>query len=464
MKWEEIAPIIKKMWGKRPARDDGTYFKPHLQKALGSKDMFFKAAEKFGTPLYILDESQLRKQASFFINAFRKYLPKSEFFYAFKSNDLPYLINVLKDEGFNADVGSLFELQLAIKLNFKNIIFTSPGKSIEELELAIANWDSVIVNVDNEDELDALIELAEKDRAEKRLKISIRVNPDSELMQRWSKFGIKLEHIKRIVEKIKNKNLDLIGFHFHCSWNDTPERYCKNIKNIGIYLKNNFSNDFLSALKFLDLGGGFYPPDQATLLKDSLKADIAGFLSDELNKEIDFDPYLFSIEKVDPLDKFGREISDYLKKYIFSLNNNISIFFEPGRYTNINSTCILLKVIAEKENSVVVDGGINLIGGMDFAEYMFSPIINLSDPSFNLKRKIIYGPLCTPNDLWGYSYFGGNIRKGDILAVLHQGSYNFSRAWRFLKEIAPYAVIKDGKLILAKEKETFSDRYSGCKF
>ncbi len=457
MKWEEASKIIKKVWREKIENSSEHYYTPHIKKALKRKRQFTKSVKKFGSPQYILDEMELKKQAVFFIQTFRKYIPNSEFYYAFKSNDLPYLIKSLKSTGFNADVGSLFELQLALKLNFNKIMFTSPGKSIEELRLAIKNKDKAVINIDNEDELEKIKKLTDD-----KLRVSIRLNSDDKITQRWSKFGIKLHNLKKAVKKLKN--LELIGFHFHCSWNETPKRYCKNIELIGSYLKDNFSKQFLSKIEFLDIGGGIFPRHQATLSKFSSKYGLIEVIEENSNKKVDFDPYNFTIDEVDPLEKFAKEISKYLEKYIFSLNKDIKIFFEPGRYINTNSTHVLTKVIAEKENSVIVDAGINLIGGLDFAEYSFAPIINLSNPSFKLKRKIIYGPLCTPNDLWGYSYYGKNIKKGDVLVILHQGSYNFSRAWRFLKETAPYIAIRDNKLVLAKEKEKFEDRYKNCRF
>jgi len=456
MKWSEASKIIKEAWEEEIEIDDGSYYKEHIKRALGKKELFLESIKKFKTPQYILDENELRREALHFIKTFRKYIPNSEFFYAFKSNDLPYLANKLKLLGYNADVAGLFELKLALKLGFEKIIFTGPGKSDEELKLAIENRGRVIINIDNMDELDRVVELVE----DGKVRVSIRINPDSAVMKNWSKFGVGLNDLKKTIDKARNeKNIELIGLHFHSSWNDTPGRYCENIKLIGNFLKEDIK-DF----EFLDIGGGIYPEDQATLTKFSHKYVLKEVISEVLDKNIDFDISKFSVDDVDSLEKFGKEISSCLEKYIFRFNKNIKIYFEPGRYVSNNSTHILLRVIAEKGNNVIVDGGMNLIGGLDFSSYLFSPIVNLSNPSFNLKKKIIYGSLCKADDLWGYSYFGEDVKKGDVLAVLNQGSYNFSRAWRFLKETAPYIVISNGKLILAKEKEKFSDRYSGCKF
>jgi diaminopimelate decarboxylase len=138
----------------------------------------------------------------------------------------------LKSYGYNADVAGLFELQLALKLGFTKIIFTGPGKSLEELKLAIAHKDKVIINVDNTDELDRIIGLSDKG-----VRVSIRVNPDSSVMKNWSKFGVDLKDLKGAIAKVKSSDkVKLVGLHFHSSWNDTPIRYCKNIKLIGEFL------------------------------------------------------------------------------------------------------------------------------------------------------------------------------------------------------------------------------------
>jgi len=464
MNWEQASKIIKKAWEEELETDDGSYYSSLIKKVLEKKELFFEAAKRFGTPQYILDEAVLKEKALNFKNTFREHIPNSEFFYAVKSNDLPYLVKKLRSYGYNADVASLFELRLALKLGFEKIIFTGPGKTVEELSLALDNPDKVIINIDNKDELESIIQIIKnKLKINNKIKISVRVNPDSAVMKTWSKFGVDLEDLKGVIEKIKSDNrLRLVGLHFHSSWNDTSERYCSNIKLIGEYLKKNF-NDF-SWLEFLDIGGGIYPEDQATLNKFSHKHMLKEIIEDLTEEKVDFDFSGYVIDEVDALEKFAVDISKSLNEYIFSLNKNIKIYFEPGRYVSNNSTHVLFTVICEKGDNVIVDGGMNLIGGLDFYEYLFSPIVNLSNPSLKLNKKIIYGSLCKADDLWGYSYFGEYCGKGDLMIVLMQGSYTFSRAWRLIKENAPYVVIEDGKIVLAKEKEKFEEKYNGCKF
>jgi diaminopimelate decarboxylase len=461
-----IADYAKRIWTDRvPLANPGIFHK-HIN-ALDNKKLI-RSAEKFGTPQYVLNEEELVRRAEFFRDTFKEHIPGSEFFYAAKCNDLPYLINILKGCGFNADVAGLFELKLALKLKFNKIIFTSPGKDEEEIRLSIENSSKVILNIDNLDELRKLMSYLEDNNIRKKVCISFRVNPDKNLSKNWSKYGIDLCELKKAVDTArKNPYLVFTGIHFHSSWNINPEMYVEKIRILGEYLKKNLVQE-TRGLKFLDIGGGFFPEDVAVLTKFSYKGDLVNLIHEYAQKnnedpDLVFNPYQFTVKNVTPLKEFAKRISASLRRHIYPLNSKIKIYLEPGRFLVTHSTSILLKVTALKDNSVIVDGGINLVGDYRFEEYSFAPIVNLSRPSLTLRRKTIYGPLCDPSDLWGYSYYGSSICKGDILAVLHQGAYTYACAWKFIKPTAPY-IAMGKKLTVAKEKETFEDRYGRCAF
>jgi len=168
------------------------------------------------------------------------------------------------------------------------------------------------------------------------------------------------------------------------------------------------------------------------------------------------------LEQLSNMDAFAKQISQAFDMHIRGLCPKVELWCEPGRFVASLPTSILLKVVRVTDKGIYTDGGINLVGSADF-RFHFFPIVNLSRPSLNLVRSAIYGPLCDPDDLWGYSYYGNKCRKGDILAVLHQGAYTFSTAWRFIEPIAPYVSFSGNKLTLAKSEETFCQRYAGCK-
>ncbi|MGE5343650.1 MAG: diaminopimelate decarboxylase family protein [Candidatus Omnitrophota bacterium] len=449
------------------SNDDSNVFEPALQSL--NHETLLESARRFGTPQYLLDQDALTTRALFFAETMRRYLPRSEFFYAFKCNDLPFLINALKETGFHADVAGMFELQLALRLGFERIVFNGPGKSVEELKLSVKEKDRVIVNIDNFDELLRLRAIAEEEQV--TVNVGLRLNSDSLTQGEWSKFGFELDEVRRAVEQIgETPYLEWAGLHFHCSWNKTPQKYLDNIAYIATYLKRHFSENQLKQLRFFDIGGGFYPESQAIINKIQDKGILLDTLGARCGNKKDiyarsgFDPYGFSVIPVEPLETFAHAISTAINEHIRSLNPDIDIYVEPGRFIATFATSMLLGVTAVKKNCVIVDGGIHMLGDYKFSEYSFAPIVNMTRPSTRMRRTLIYGPLCDPNDLWGYSYYGDDIQKGDILAVLYQGAYTFSTAWRFIKANPRYIAVSKNRFVIAKEAETFNDRYGNCNF
>ncbi len=446
MNEKEIFKLVKQILKQDIKEDSPDFWYDYIYSI--DKNAFIKSAKKYGTPQYLLDEDSLIKRAEEFKKIFRKQIPKSEFYYAAKCNDLPYLLTVLKNKGFKIDVAGIFELQLALKLGFDKIIFTSPGMDRKEIKLAVLNCDKVILNVDSLDELILIYRTASK--LDKIVCISLRVSDSV-----WSKFGFK--SLEPALNFIKQQNrLRLVGLHCHSSWNKTSENYVKNIHTLAQLIKK---HPELVSLEFIDLGGGFYPEGMGLLSQSLPKGELLQILTQFSDKlKLDLDPHLLIKSNVDPIEKFASEISEALK----SIPHDFSVFFEPGRFIVTHSTSIILRVLYVKDDAVVVDGGINLLADYKLDEYSFALILNLSRLSFAMKKTKIYGPLCDPYDIWGYTYFGEEIKKGDYLAVLHQGAYTFSRAWRFIKPISPYTVLSNGELKIAKRREKFQTRYAGC--
>lgn len=462
---EIIKQALEEIWS-TPAYDDSpAVYRDELQ-AL-DVTQYLGSTRRFGTPQYLLEADKLRRRAQQFSSTMRAKIPAADCFYALKCNDLPALVAELKAAGFQADVAGLFELQLALKLGFERIIFTGPGKTSEELELAVRNAGRVVINIDNQAEIERLREVLKRIKPPAKVPVSFRLNPETAATGVWHKFGFKLSELgAAVADADAIEGLQVSGLHCHSSWNSQPERYAANVRAIGEYLAHSLP-ELVGRLKFLDLGGGFYPERAGVLNQYSLKGDIIKalkyhFAGKSKAPDFDFDPFSFALEKVEPLEIFAEAVARALNEFVLPLNPALRIWFEPGRFIAFHSTSILLEVMALKDGCAIVNGGINLLGDYRFEEQFFAPIYNLSRPSTELKRCTIYGPLCDPYDLWGYSYFGDGLQEGDKLAVLHQGAYTFSCAWRFIRPVAPYVMLSAGELKLVKGVETFEQRYAGC--
>ncbi len=445
--------------------DDESAFRAAVDSV--DRDLLLQSAARYGTPQYFLDVDALRERARTFADTMKRHVPGTACCYAFKCNDLPALTGALRDEGFHADVAGLFELDLALRQGFDRILFSGPGKTGRELALAARNAERVIVNLDNLDEIDLLGSLVPPGVS---VPVGFRVNTATAKGGTWWKFGFDLEELAEAIRRVDAcPGLEWTGVHFHGSWNKTPEGYVAQIERIAAWLGANVPAERLRSLRFFDVGGGFYPEDQALLLQSEDRGMLLDMVGRRTSRRADafreagIDPYGFHVTPVRPLAEFAEAIGDAVRQHVLPLIPGATIYFEPGRYIATFSTTILLRAMAVKRHGVIVDGGINMLGDYKLAEYSFAPVVNLSRPSPALRRRVICGSLCDPADLWGYSHYGDELKKGDLVAVLHQGAYTFSGAWRFIKSVPAYVAAAAGELTVAREEETFDVRYSGCR-
>jgi len=86
------------------------------------------------------------------------------------------------------------------------------------------------------------------------------------------------------------------------------------------------------------------------------------------------------------------------------------------------------------DHLVITDGGTQAVG-WDRFEHDYFPVINLSRPALKERECLVCGSLCTPHDLWGYSYFGQAIEIGDVLLIPTQGAYTYSLRQNFIKSL-----------------------------
>jgi diaminopimelate decarboxylase len=109
------------------------------------------------------------------------------------------------------------------------------------------------------------------------------------------------------------------------------------------------------------------------------------------------------------------------------------IWFEAGRRLVAAAGRLVLTVIDVKERRdstiVVVDGGVNVLGGMSGLGRVMRPATvahNLSAPDGPPVTVDIVGPLCTPLDRLAHRTVTARPRPGDVLAVDNVGAYGAS--------------------------------------
>ena len=96
-------------------------------------------AEKYGTPLMLLDENKIRNTMRTYKNAMRTYFGEDSVpLYASKALSFVGIYQIAKEEGINTDIVSLGELCTAIKAGFPleraffhgNLVNANKGKRL----------------------------------------------------------------------------------------------------------------------------------------------------------------------------------------------------------------------------------------------------------------------------------------------------------------------------------------------
>lgn len=392
---------------------------------------FLDSVKNHGSPLYVIDTDALEKKAIQFQTAFSAVIPGIKIFYAFKSNSHPLIASTLVKKGFGIDVSSGLELKEAMEAGAQNIIFSGPGKTEEELEFAVSHFDRVTILMDSFSELEKLQKIARD--SEKIVRAGVRLTTDETSI--WKKFGIPPSRLGDFFAAAgKCNNVDLCGLQFHLSWNLNAKAQVSFIKRLADVLQN-LNTKYRQAIKFVDIGGGFWPEHGEWL---QMAATPRGMLQNA-SGQFSHNPYRHFRLKAESIDEFASGIAKALKNN-FPNDMNYDVFAEPGRWLCNDAMHILLTVIDKKSPELVVtDGGINAVGWERFESDYF-PVINLSRPGLEERECLVAGSLCTPHDIWGYSYFGEDIKAGDILLVPNQGAYTYSLRQEFIKPI-PKSVI-----------------------
>ena len=402
------------------------------------KNKILKLARKYPTPFYLLDVPELIRSIADFKSAFGKYFPECRPYYAVKSNHHPFILKTVVKAGFGLDVSSGRELQMALKTGCTSIVFSGPGKTQEELSLALTHASRVTIH------LDSFGELAHLEQVARTMKIKIRagVRIFSPVHGAWSKFGIPLNDLKKFWQRAHRSSwINLQGIQFHLSWNRQPDNYVRVIKELGNYLKRHFTASMRKEIRFVDCGGGYFPdqiegsyPSTVHYPGTSPREHIIKMAGAYYGVETAFKTPYYVIRAA-PLEDFARAIGDAVHRELTPLLQ-CEYYTEPGRIICSRAMHIVVKVVDKKSPAhVIADGGVN-ISGWEFGEHFYYPLLNCTHPSQKKELKCtVYGPLCTPHDVWGYRCYATKIEEGDVIVVPNQGAYRYVLAQNFIKEI-----------------------------
>ena len=400
---------------------------------LGARERYLKLICRHGSPLYVIDVQALCERAEQLVSTLDGAMPvRTHVYYAVKSNNHPLVANTFLECGLGLDVSSGRELELAIRLGAEKILFSGPGKTEAELDLAVRHSDRVTVLMDSFAELEKLASCAHRSGREIRAGIRLTSDPTGS----WRKFGVGLERLEEFLAAAgRHPPVRVEGVQFHTSWNLNPDKQVGFIRLLGRSL-GELPADRRDQMRFIDIGGGYWP-ERGEWLQSA--GTSAGMLRNALVPNSAPRDRRFCLPSVS-IQRLAEELGRAIRAHLLPCCS-FEVYVEPGRWLCSDGMHLLMTVVDRKTNDLVItDAGTNAVGWERF-ETDFFPVINLTRPSLEENTCEIQGCLCTPRDLWGYSYWGRDIQPGDTLLIPAQGAYTYSLRQDFIKPVPKIAML-----------------------
>ena len=367
---------------------------------------------KLKTPFYFYDLDLLDKT----ILSLKESLdPNYSVYYAIKANNNSKIIKLIKDHDLGIDAVSGEEINKSLNNSIKpkKIVFAGVGKTKDEIIFAIRKK-IYLFNCESFDEISLIDKISNELNV--KTKIAIRLNPNIDSRSHKyiktgmfdSKFGIQIDHLAEILEKIKNLNhIDLKGYHFHLGSQIDDlgvfRKLCKVSNEMNIYLKNKNFN-----ITDINLGGGLG----------------INYKEPDLNLIPDFKSY-FQI----------------FKKNLIYFDNQ-KIHFELGRSIVGQSGSLFSSILYLKKSFnkhfIIIDAGMTELirPALYNAQHH---IENLSSNKKEIKYDIV-GPLCESSDTFAKDYYLNQSKIGDLIVIRSTGAYGevMSSNYNLRKKVNAY--------------------------
>ena len=415
--------------------------KGHL--TVGGMDTVELAA-KHGTPLYLLDENVIREQCRTYIKAARQSFGEDALpLYASKALCFTEMYRIAADEGMGIDCVSGGELYTAHRAGFpaERIYFHGNNKTDADIRDAMDIGVGTFV-VDNTDELSAVSAEAARRGITQRILLRITPGIDPHTHRAVvtgnvdSKFGSAIvtgQAMEIVKAAIAAEGVDLAGLHCHIGsqiFDIEPfadaagimTRFIAEIKDVCGY-----------EIRELNLGGGL------------------GVRYTEYDREIDYADCV-------------RQIAEVVRKACEGCGIAMPrIILEPGRSLVAAAGATLYTVGSVKripgfKNYISVDGGMPDNPRYALYQSQYTAVIANRASAPRDFRATLAGRCCESGDLLGENMEIQTAERGDILAVLVTGAYNYSMASNYNRLPRPAVVmIKDGEDRVAVRRETYVD-------
>ena len=404
-------------------------------------------AEKYGTPAYIMDEQIIRSRCRIYKKAMSEYFGGSSMpLFASKALCFKGIYRIMAEEGMGIDVVSPGELYTAYEAGFpmERAFFHGNNKTDFDIGFAMDKGIGCFM-CDNADELRMIDKLASVRGIKQKLILRVTPGIDPHTHAKIStgkvdsKFGAAIEtgQAKELLElALSLENVVVLGFHCHIGSQIFDFKPFCDAAVIMIRFIAEMKEQLGYEASVLNLGGGMGVPYTAG------------------DPCIDYGSNIKSIAEL-----IGAECE----------KNGVSyptVLMEPGRSIVADSGITLYTVGGRKEikgfkNYASVDGGMpdNPRYTLYQSEYTILTANRMDEPADY--KCTIAGRCCESGDLLAEDVLIAKPERGDIIAVLTTGAYNYSMASNYNSiPKPPVIMINGGDDYVAVRRESFEDMIS----
>lgn len=364
-----------------------------------SKAQLQKLAKEHGTPLFIVDHDELRKN----YRTFKRYLPRVQAYFAVKANSLPEIVRTLFKEGASFDVASMPEFENVYE-NIKGmpakqrqdwiwdkIIYANPIKP--EATLEQLDQYKPLVTFDNVEEIHKI----KKHAPNAGLALRLKVPNTGAMVELSSKFGASPGEAVDMILEADRVGLTVEGVSFHVGSQTTNfENYVQALALTANIFKEAQDRGY-KKMNLVDIGGGFPAPYDATVkpFRDLAKV---------INTEID---------RLFPKD--------------------IQILAEPGRFMVATAGYAVSRVVGKairdgKPCYYINDGVYHTYSGVIF-DHLHYPIKAFKKGATQLSA--VFGPTCDALDVVSMAENLPALERGDLVYSENIGAYSAASSTYF---------------------------------
>lgn len=405
-----------------------------------TKDQIIAIARQYPTPFHIYDEKAIRDNARLLKASFAG-IPGFKEFFAVKALPNPFILKILKEEGFGADCSSLPELMLAERVGIvgEDIMFSS--NDTPAYEYRGAKELGAIINLDDISHIEFLeqhVGLPEM--------VCFRYNPGNARPGNViighpaeAKYGFTREQLFTGYRMLKDKGVKRFGLHTMVASNELNHSYFVETVEMLLNLVVELTDEIGIEFDFINMGGGIgipYRPDQVAVPYGQIAEEVDHAYETRIKRNGLRAPKLFM--------ECGRVIT--------------------GPYGYLVSTVQHMK--HTYKDYVGLDACMaNLMRPAMYGAYHHITVMGKEKQPTDHKYDVT-GSLCENNDKFAIDRMLPAVECGDIIAIHDAGAHGHAMGFNYNGKLrsAELLLRENGGVLCIRRAETAEDYFATLDF